>query len=63
MERRFGEAVSIISSPINESEQAGEKLADHIGSQLSTQAPAFVAAALELLAGRKVVITISLESK
>lgn len=55
--------MSLTSGPINESEQAGEKLVDRIGSQFSTQAPALVAAVLELLAGRKVVITISLEEK
>ena len=51
--------MSLTSGPINETEQAGEKLTDHIAQTVGAQ----VATMLPSLTGYELVIRISLEKK
>jgi hypothetical protein len=55
--------MSITSGPINESEQAGEKLVDHALDHFDRNLAPLVSVILDLLEGRKIVVSMALEKK
>lgn len=55
--------MSLISGPIDESEQAGEKLADHVTDRVGKDLPAVFCAVLDILCEYAVTVTVRLEKR